>query len=170
MQPNNAAFNDLPEGLVDRLSDPGWILHLQNLIDYHVFIGSFLSDEMMNGAKWDMLNGDELTINVDIDTGAVMLSTPWNQTAMVITPNLEASNGVLHEIDEVLLPSWYYRDPLDAPPEFSTLVMLLEAAMLPIPADEAFTIFAPTNEAFEALEPGALDALLNDPSLPLLLA
>jgi uncharacterized surface protein with fasciclin (FAS1) repeats len=85
--------------------------------------------------------------------------------AQVILTDIEASNGVIHVIDTVLLP------PTQDIPEiaiadgrFTTLVAALQAADLveTLQGDGPFTVFAPTDDAFNALPEGTVEALLND--------
>ena len=90
--------------------------------------------------------------------------------AKVVIRDVEASNGIIHAIDVVLIP------PSDAEPTgnivevaisngFDTLVTAVIAAGLDtVLADESqtFTVFAPTNAAFSALGQDTLDALLAD--------
>jgi uncharacterized surface protein with fasciclin (FAS1) repeats len=85
--------------------------------------------------------------------------------AIVTVADIEASNGVIHVIDVVLLPET--RTIVDIAVEdgrFTTLVTALEAAGLveALQAEGPFTVFAPTDDAFAALPDGTLDSLLAD--------
>ncbi len=91
---------------------------------------------------------------------------------MIIT-DIEASNGVIHVIDSVLLPPVEEAmqeensivDIAISDERFSTLVTALQAAGLAeaLQGEGPFTVFAPTNAAFDALPEGALEGLLADP-------
>lgn len=113
-----------------------------------------------NGAKVALsLAGNDLLVN----------------TAMVTATDIQADNGIIHVIDAVLMP------PDDSPastdniaalasanPDFSTLVSALVAAGLDtVLADESktFTVFAPTNDAFDAIDPTTLTAILSNTPL-----
>jgi transforming growth factor-beta-induced protein len=78
-----------------------------------------------------------------------------------------ASNGVIHAIDEVLLPPQVTSSILDlalATPNLSTLASLLSAAGIANMFDDAsasFTVFAPTNAAFAKLDPSLVAGLTN---------
>jgi uncharacterized surface protein with fasciclin (FAS1) repeats len=86
-----------------------------------------------------------------------------------------ASNGVIHVIDEVLLPSQVTTSILElalATPSLSTLASLLTAAGIAnLFGDDAasFTVFAPTNEAFAKLDPSLVASLTNPANVQILL-
>jgi uncharacterized surface protein with fasciclin (FAS1) repeats len=95
--PDNAAFDDLAEALETDLEG---ILALPNLADvllYHVVGAEVYSTDLENGAV-TMLNGQDVTVN--IDGGVVMINT-----SEVILADIAADNGVVHVIDEVLIPT-----------------------------------------------------------------
>ena len=85
---------------------------------------------------------------------------------MVTVADIEASNGVVHVIDAVLLPSFTVVDVIVASPVHNTLEAAVIAAELAddLSGDGPFTVFAPTDDAFAALPEGTLDALLADPT------
>ena len=94
-----------------------------------------------------------------------------NKSAVSLT-DITADNGVIHVVDQVILPLSAKAEPTmsivdvaTSNAEFSTLVDALTAAdLVSTLADESatFTVFAPTNEAFSKIESSALDALLAD--------
>jgi uncharacterized surface protein with fasciclin (FAS1) repeats len=110
------------------------------------------------------LEGQEVGIKVDM--GNVYL----NENTQVIITDIEASNGVIHVIDSVLLPpsdetAMEAMDIVDtavADGRFTTLVAAVQAAELvdTLKGEGPFTVFAPTDEAFAALPAGTLDSLL----------
>jgi uncharacterized surface protein with fasciclin (FAS1) repeats len=113
------------------------------------------------------LLGEDVTISVE--DGNVFL----NGTVQVITTDIEASNGIIHVIDAVLLPPT--DDMADLPTiaeiavadgNFTTLVAALDAAGLveTFAGEGSFTVFAPTDDAFAALPEGTVESLLEDPS------
>jgi transforming growth factor-beta-induced protein len=96
-----------------------------------------------------------------------------NGTVQVIMTDIEASNGVIHVIDAVLLPPMDEEEPeaLGTIPEvaaaaggFDTLLAAVGAADLAetLSGEGPFTVFAPTDDAFAALPEGTLEALLAD--------
>ena len=84
--------------------------------------------------------------------------------------DVQASNGVIHVVDTVILPPTdNIAEALEADGRFSTLLRAVEAADLGETLAEGgpFTLFAPTDAAFRRLPAGTLSALLGDiPSLP----
>lgn len=101
--PTNAAFEKLPEGTLDTLLKPESKADLSNILTYHVVSGSVMAADLSDGQKVKTLQGDELT--VDIMDDKVYLVDAKGGKAMVTTADVEASNGVVHIIDAVLMPS-----------------------------------------------------------------
>lgn len=97
--PPNSAFLSLPNGTLDNLLLPQNILQLQNLLLYHILPEIYMSYEFDSRA-YDTLdfNGDPVIVEV-LNNGTVKVNT-----AVVITANIMASNGVIHVVDQVLLP------------------------------------------------------------------
>ena len=103
------------------------------------------------------LNGQAVTVG---DAGG-----PTIDGAAILSVDILASNGVIHVIDQVMLPS--DEDIVDIAvgnESFSTLVTALTAADLvgALQGDGPFTVFAPTDEAFAAVPADLLAALLAD--------
>merc|ERR1712176_933469 len=94
--PTNDAFNKLPAGVLDSLLLPANIDQLKDVLLYHVVAANALSSSLVNGVI-KTLNGDNVKIAV---TGSGVMVND----ADVILANVIASNGVVHVIDEVLLP------------------------------------------------------------------
>jgi uncharacterized surface protein with fasciclin (FAS1) repeats len=97
--PPNSAFLSLPNGTLDNLLLPQNILQLQNLLLYHILPEIYMSYEFDSRA-YDTLdfNGDPVIVEV-LNNGTVKVNT-----AVVITANVMANNGVIHVVDQVLLP------------------------------------------------------------------
>jgi transforming growth factor-beta-induced protein len=94
--PTDDAFAALPEGTVEGLLAD--IPALTDILLYHVVSGAVSSDVVVGLDSATTLQGDDLTIAVE-DGGVVL-----NGSVMVITTDIQASNGVIHVIDAVLLP------------------------------------------------------------------
>lgn len=95
--PTDAAFAALPEGTLESLlADKE---QLANILLYHVVSGKVMAEDVvtMDGAMVDTLLGEE--IKISIEDGMVYI----NEAQVVIT-DIEASNGVIHVIDTVLVP------------------------------------------------------------------
>ena len=122
------------------------------------------------------LNGANVSVSLD----PVMIND-----ANVVTADIMATNGVIHIIDAVLIPPFPEEDaeeedegegeePMESivdiavgNDDFSTLVELLSTAGLveALEGDGPFTAFAPTNDAFAALDDATLEAVAADTDL-----
>lgn len=102
--PPDAAFAKLPAGTVQKLlADPKG--KLTAILTYHVIPGKVMAADVlkMNGQKVKTVNGADLTVK--IAGSEVMLVDATGGTVKVTTADVAASNGVIHVIDGVLLPS-----------------------------------------------------------------
>jgi len=95
--PTNAAFAKLPAGTVENLLKPENKESLANILQYHVYVGGLKTDIMQDGQVLGQANGDNITLSVK--DGKIML----NGKATIVA-SVPASNGIIHIIDEVLLP------------------------------------------------------------------
>jgi len=176
--PTDDAFAALPDGTLDGLSNE----EIANILLYHVIVGSEVDSA---AAKTKAASDDPLATMGNEAADSVALSLTGDDlqvnTATVIEPDLQASNGVIHAIDQVLLPPKAVGEPtmtiagivVDQAETFSTLYEALQAAGLDDDLDdeaETFTVFAPTNEAFAKIPSDVLAAILadNDILLPIL--
>lgn len=157
--PTDKAFvkllRDLDISSIDLLNHP----QLADVLLYHVVSGKVMSTDLVDGMMAPTLQGE--SIMVDLNSGVkIDMST-------VIAADIEATNGVIHVIDTVLVPDGFSLDqPMedDMPKmsiveiaagndDFSMLVSLLQKAELveALQGEGPFTVFAPTNQAFEDL-------------------
>jgi len=96
--PTNAAFAALPEGTVESLLMPENIDQLKAILTYHVVPKNVMSSQIKNGDNYvKTVSGS--TLNVEKEYDEVMIGS-----ARVVAVDIKASNGVIHVIDEVLLP------------------------------------------------------------------
>jgi uncharacterized surface protein with fasciclin (FAS1) repeats len=96
--PTNAAFDKLPKGTVEELLKPENKEKLQDILQYHVFVGSLKTELMQDGQILNQVNGGNITISKKDDKVVV------NNSANIIA-SIPASNGIIHVLDGVLLPS-----------------------------------------------------------------
>lgn len=154
--PTDAAFDALPEGTVDALlADPP---ALAEILRYHVAAGDLGSGDVADLALVPTLNGQALTVGAGVTIDG----------ASITTADVDASNGVIHVVDEVLLPVTENLAQIAAAnPDFTTLVGVLETADLleTVGGPGPFTVFAPTDAAFEALPEEDREAIVNDMEL-----
>ena len=152
--PTDAAFGALPDGTVEALlEDPD---ALAEILLYHVVPGRILASDLEDGQVVTTAEGRPF--RVTLSGGAKVNGVDVVQT------DVEASNGVIHVMDAVLIP---VDDNVDTAIEagFETLVAAVQAAGLEatLRSDGPFTIFAPTDAAFSALPAGTVEGLLADP-------
>ena len=95
--PTDEAFAKLPAGTVEGLLKPENKAKLQRILTYHVVAGKVGSAEVVKMTSAKAVSGDTLTI--DASNGAVKVGN-----ARVTSPDVAASNGVIHVIDAVMLP------------------------------------------------------------------
>ena len=93
--PTDAAFEKLPDGALNGLlgNQPA----LRNVLTYHVVQGELTAAALQGRSYVTALNGDRIPVRV-MD-GKVMVGN-----AMVVMADVDASNGVIHAIDGVLMP------------------------------------------------------------------
>lgn len=93
--PTDEAFAALPEGTVEGLLAD--IPALTAILTYHVVPGAVMSGDLSDGMTATTVNGADITVTIDGST--VMVND-----ATVVAADIEASNGVIHVIDSVILP------------------------------------------------------------------
>ncbi|MEP7232912.1 MAG: fasciclin domain-containing protein [Ginsengibacter sp.] len=94
--PTNEAFAKLPAGTVEELIKPENKEKLAAILTYHVVVGKALSSDLSDGQSIKTVNGQEVKVSVGDNVKV--------DEAIVTTPDLEASNGVIHVIDSVIMP------------------------------------------------------------------
>jgi uncharacterized surface protein with fasciclin (FAS1) repeats len=94
--PTNEAFAKLPAGTLEELLKPENKEKLAAILTYHVVAGKVMSTDLSNGQKAATVNGQEVTIT--IGDGVQV------DAATIAAADLEASNGVIHVVDSVLMP------------------------------------------------------------------
>ena len=161
--PTDEAFAALGEETIAALlADPDT---LSQILLYHVVAGAVTAADVVNLDSATTVQGEDVTISVD--NGSIMIND-----AMVILPDIEAANGIIHVIDTVILPpsiaAASLPDIVDTAAEagqFTTLLVAAEAAGLvdTLKGEGPFTVFAPTDDAFAALGDETIAALLADP-------
>jgi uncharacterized surface protein with fasciclin (FAS1) repeats len=154
---------------------------LEQVLLYHVVEGEVLAADVVELDEATTVQGEPITITVDGETVTL------NDTTTVVETDITAANGVIHVIDSVLLPpdvtlpapedemteettgeaatdDATIADVVSTNDDFSTLLTALETAGLTetLSAEGPFTVFAPTNDAFAAIDEATLNALLAD--------
>ncbi len=149
--PNNDAFNMLFDQLGVNGIDDLTADQLAPILLYHVVSGEVMAADVTSGyiptLNTTAPGNNSVLLLADVSKGVQL-----NGNTNVIATDVKASNGVIHVIDKVLLPT----DVVDIAinnPSFSILVEAVSKAGLvdALKADGPFTVFAPTNAAFEDL-------------------
>ncbi|MDR9364085.1 MAG: fasciclin domain-containing protein [Balneolaceae bacterium] len=153
--PSDDAFSALPDGLLGSLTDE----QLTEILTYHVLSGEVFADDLGAEQAPASLEGGEVFVTKDGDGNVTV-----NGSASVVAADVDVTNGVIHAIDQVILPDAYGTvvDAASKRYDFETLVSAVVDAGLAdalSAADGTFTVFAPTDDAFAALPEGLLASL-----------
>jgi uncharacterized surface protein with fasciclin (FAS1) repeats len=166
--PTDKAFAALPAGTVESLLLPENKARLQSILKYHVVAGEVMSKDILKYRDAKTLQGNKVRLTLMING------------ASVIKADIKSSNGVIHVIDQVILPNNFkpargYANKRSAEPvdkdilqtaeatgKFKTLIAAVRAAGLSddLGGKGPFTVFAPTDKAFAELPPGTVANLL----------
>ena len=161
--PTDAAFAKVPKATLDALAaDPA---KLKAVLLYHVVAGSVPAADVVKLTSAKTVNGASVSIKVQGST--VMVND-----ANVVTPDVMASNGIIHVIDTVLLPPAPAAVPQNivktaiAAGQFKTLAALLrKSGLVKTLGSGTWTVFAPTDAAFAKVPKATLTKLGNNPAL-----
>ncbi|UII28275.1 fasciclin domain-containing protein [Fulvivirga maritima] len=170
--PTNDAFESLLEVIgqdnIDNVPEDV----IKRILQYHVIANSALmSADLTDGQMAATALSDEDMITVSID-GDVMINN-----ATVTMADIEASNGVVHVIDAVLVPEMEMSivNTIVEPAYFNNDFSVLTAAVVKaglletlIDSEANFTLFAPDNDAFEAAGITSLDGISGEDLVPIL--
>ena len=154
--PTDEAFKKLPDGTVATLLKSENKETLKGILLYHVVPGHFHASDVVKMPSLVTANGQRLDVAMS-EKGATI------DGANIVITDIETSNGIIHVIDAVVLPS-AKTIPQTAKEtgKFKTLLAAAEAAGLvqALSADGPITVFAPTDEAFAKLPEGTVETLL----------
>src|SRR5574343_1344685 len=95
--PTNAAFEKLPAGTVESLLKPEKKNDLKSILEYHTYVGVLKTDYMSDGQQFEQVSGQKIRISKQGDKVIV------NGKAEIVA-TITTSNGIIHVINEVLLP------------------------------------------------------------------
>uniref|UniRef100_A0AAR2LUH4 Periostin, osteoblast specific factor b n=1 Tax=Pygocentrus nattereri TaxID=42514 RepID=A0AAR2LUH4_PYGNA len=143
--PTNDAFSKLDSEVMERLMGDKGVL--QALLNYHLLNSVQCSEAIMTGTSYETLEGTNIEIGCDGDSLTV------NGVKMVLKKDIVTTNGVIHLIDEVLMPdSAKQVMELVGPSQatFSDMVSELGLAAAMRPQAE-YTLLAPLNAAFSVM-------------------
>jgi uncharacterized surface protein with fasciclin (FAS1) repeats len=164
--PNNAAFSAVPaDELAQITNNPDT---LKQFLLYHVAASSTaLTVSDLKAGPLKMVEGQDAAITKSGDTAKI-------NDATVVNPDVEATNGIIQGIDKVLIPPDLLAERptmniiqlLQSNPDYSIYTGLITQAGLNDVLNQAgpFTLFAPNNAAFEAVDQAKLAAVESDPT------
>jgi uncharacterized surface protein with fasciclin (FAS1) repeats len=95
--PTNEAFTAVGQDTLDQLLAPAGKEQLTGVLTYHVVPGELMAADLEDGQQLETVQGEQLPVSIDGDAVTVGGAT-------VTQPDVDASNGVVHVIDGVLLP------------------------------------------------------------------
>ncbi|KAM6977872.1 transforming growth factor-beta-induced protein ig-h3 [Aplochiton taeniatus] len=158
--PSNDAWSALPDEILDALVS-NVNIELLNALHYHMINRRLTSDDLKHGAAFASMYQD---FNVHIhhySNGIVTVNC-----ARLIKTDQHATNGIVHMVDRVITAiTNNVHTFLDTDDDLETLRTAIAAAGLTamLESDGHYTLFAPTNEAFEKIPPETLNRILGDP-------
>ncbi|QIA06856.1 fasciclin domain-containing protein [Draconibacterium halophilum] len=169
--PTNDAFTALLSDLGATSLDDVPVETLTSILLYHVIGSKAMSTDLATGyfSTLSTFSDNNMSMYIQVGEGVTI-----NANTSVTTADIEADNGVIHVVDKVILPPSVV-DIAIANENFSTLVSAVVKAGLvdALSADGPFTVFAPTNDAFDALfadlEISGIDELTAEQLTPILL-
>lgn len=108
--PTNDAFAKLPAGTVETLLKPENVEKLKSILTYHVVSGKFDAATVIdaiktNNNKYTVTTVQGAKIDLSLKDDKVMLTDATGAMSTVVMPDVEASNGIIHAIDTVVMPT-----------------------------------------------------------------
>ena len=165
--PTNDAFAALDQEFLALLLTPNWILHVQNLVAFHITViaedgNRLLSTDYIDGQVFDMLTSEQVTVS-DLKSG-IRLTSPLTVGSKIVEADILATNGAVQMVDNVLFPRFFGVDLFalgDSFIEYSIFQELTDLVGLGGTEGE-FTVLGPLDAAFLALGNETLAALKED--------
>ena len=118
--PTNDAFAALPDGTLETLLQPDQRMALANILAYHVIPARIQQRELLSSGSLRPLNSASLDVGI-VDGGLAL-----NRSTRIVTADIQASNGVIHLIDSVLLPPAAMDESSDTVVAIPSILRVLE--------------------------------------------
>jgi transforming growth factor-beta-induced protein len=146
--PTDDAFATLLSALDMSAAELLAIDNLSDVLLYHVLSGVYLSGDVVAGAPFSMETLQGTMVDFTVVDGVAFING-----MEIVTTDILTTNGVIHVIEDVLLPLDNIVATAEAAGNFTTLLAALDQAGLTatLEGPGAFTVFAPTDDAFLAL-------------------
>jgi uncharacterized surface protein with fasciclin (FAS1) repeats len=97
--PSDEAFAALPEATRQELTDDANRDQLRQLLSYHIVPEQLTASQLQSGEVPTTLEGQSVNVEVDPNTSQVTVGN-----AQVVQPDIQARNGVIHVVDQIILP------------------------------------------------------------------
>jgi uncharacterized surface protein with fasciclin (FAS1) repeats len=163
--PTNAAFDALARELTGNASATGDALLVpankalvRAVLQYHVLTSEVFAASILPGRAIEPALGGNAFFKVEVENGAPVIVDGRGRRANIVATDIDATNGVVHLLDRVILPADKSIVEIAASlPQFSSLVAAVQFASIDgdlvklLSGPGTFTVFAPTNAAFDAL-------------------
>uniref|UniRef100_A0A3Q1EJH7 Transforming growth factor-beta-induced protein ig-h3 n=1 Tax=Acanthochromis polyacanthus TaxID=80966 RepID=A0A3Q1EJH7_9TELE len=158
--PSNEAWAALPTEILDALVS-NVNIELLNALHYHMVNRRLTSEELKHGSSFASMYQDSHVHIHHYSNGIITVNC-----ARLIKPDQHATNGIVHVVDRVITAiSNDMQSIIDIDDDLETLRTALAAAGLTsvLQNEGQYTVFAPTNEAFEKIPAETLNRILGDP-------
>ncbi|KAG7218130.1 hypothetical protein INR49_020581 [Caranx melampygus] len=158
--PSNEAWAALPTEILDALVS-NVNIELLNALHYHMVNRRLTSEELKHGSSFASMYQDFDVHIHHYSNGVVTVNC-----ARLIKPDQHATNGIVHVVDRVITAiSNNVHTLIDIDEDLETLRTAIAAAGLTtmLENEGQYTVFAPTNEAFEKIPQETLNRILGDP-------
>uniref|UniRef100_H3CBW8 Transforming growth factor-beta-induced protein ig-h3 n=1 Tax=Tetraodon nigroviridis TaxID=99883 RepID=H3CBW8_TETNG len=163
--PSNQAWAALPTEILDALVS-NVNIELLNALHYHMVNGRLTSAELKHGSSFTSMYLTSPSTSTSTATGSCSTPIVTVNCARLIKPDQHATNGVVHVVDRVITAvSNTVNTIIDMDDNLETLRTAMAAAGLTslLDSEGQFTVFAPTNEAFQKIPQETLNRILGDP-------
>ena len=154
--PSDSAFAALDTATLQSLLRPENKAALTRVLTFHVVPGRITAADLLKAGKAESVQGQRLVAKVNGEEVSI-------EGATIVATDIEASNGIIHVIDRVMIPASDTIPQVAASAgSFNTLLAAVNAAGLAetLSGPGPFTVFAPTDAAFAALPAGTVESLL----------
>ncbi|XP_075994460.1 transforming growth factor-beta-induced protein ig-h3 [Genypterus blacodes] len=158
--PSNEAWEALPAEILDALVS-NVNIELMNALHYHMVSRRLTSEELKHGSSFASMYQDFHVHIQHYPNGIVTVNC-----GRLIKTDQHATNGIVHVVDRVITAiSNTVHTLIDVDENLETLRTAIAAAGLTniLESEGQYTVFAPTNEAFEKIPPEMLNRILGDP-------
>ncbi|XP_030595996.1 transforming growth factor-beta-induced protein ig-h3 isoform X2 [Archocentrus centrarchus] len=158
--PSNQAWEALPTEILDALVS-NVNIELLNALQYHMVNRRLTSEELKHGSSFPSMYQD-FHVHIHHYTNGIVTVN----CARLVKPDQHATNGIVHVVDRVIIAvTNNMQSIIDNNDDLETLSMAFAAAGLTamLESEGQYTVFAPTNDAFEKIPRETLNRILGDP-------